>query len=95
MTLFHWSGFAGSDDKVAYLKSIGFDEAINYKTVTSLSDALKKACPNGVDMFFDNVRTYQGTIRNNFQISISSFMLEGPTFNLSYAACLQVFEILH
>ena len=48
-------GFAGSDDKVAYLKSIGFDEAINYKTVTSLSDALKKACPNGVDMFFDNV----------------------------------------
>ncbi|KAL5481908.1 hypothetical protein EMCRGX_G022182 [Ephydatia muelleri] len=48
-------GFAGSDDKVAYLKSIGFDEAINYKTVTSLSDAVKKACPNGVDMFFDNV----------------------------------------
>ena len=51
------SGFAGSDDKVAYLKSIGFDEAINYKTVTSLSDAVKKACPNGVDMFFDNVRS--------------------------------------
>eukprot|EP00731_Ephydatia_muelleri_P016525 Em0009g949a len=48
-------GFAGSDDKVAYLKSIGFDEAINYKTVTSISDAVKKACPNGVDMFFDNV----------------------------------------
>ena len=50
-------GFAGSDEKVTYLKSIGFDEAINYKTVTSLSDALKKACPNGVDMFFDNVRS--------------------------------------
>ena len=52
------SGFAGSDEKVTYLKSIGFDEAINYKTVTSLSDALKKACPNGVDMFFDNVRSW-------------------------------------
>ena len=48
-------GFAGSDEKVAYLKSIGFDAAFNYKTVSSLSDALKEGCPNGVDCFFDNV----------------------------------------
>ena len=50
-------GFAGSDDKVAYLKSLGFDTAYNYKTVSSLADALKEGCPNGVDVFFDNVRT--------------------------------------
>ena len=49
-------GFAGSDEKVEYLKSIGFDAAYNYKTVKSLSDALTEGCPNGVDVFFDNVR---------------------------------------
>ena len=49
------SGFAGSDEKVAYLKELGFDAAYNYKTVSSLSDALKEGCPNGIDMYFDNV----------------------------------------
>ena len=49
------SGFAGNDTKVEYLKSLGFDVAINYKTMSSLDEALKESCPNGVDMFFDNV----------------------------------------
>ena len=48
-------GFAGSDAKVAYLKEIGFDAAYNYKTIQSLDATLKEACPNGIDMFFDNV----------------------------------------
>ncbi|KAK4816031.1 hypothetical protein QYF61_011021 [Mycteria americana] len=48
-------GSAGSDDKVAYLKKIGFDEAVNYKTVTSLDEALHQAFPDGYDCFFDNV----------------------------------------
>ena len=48
-------GFAGSDTKVDYLKSLGFDAAFNYKTISSLKDTLKEACPNGVDIFFDNV----------------------------------------
>ncbi|XP_048788444.1 prostaglandin reductase 1 [Lagopus muta] len=48
-------GCAGSDSKVAYLKKIGFDEAFNYKTVTSLDEALRKASPDGYDCFFDNV----------------------------------------
>lgn len=48
-------GFAGSDKKVEYLKSIGFDAAYNYKTVKSLDEAIKESCPNGVDLFFDNV----------------------------------------
>ncbi len=38
-----------------YLKRLGFDEALNYKTMGSLSENLKKACPKGVDLFFDNV----------------------------------------
>lgn len=48
-------GCAGSDDKVAYLKKLGFDEAFNYKTVKSLDEALSKASPDGYDCFFDNV----------------------------------------
>ena len=48
-------GFTGSNAKVEFLKSIGFDAAYNYKTVGSLKEALAEACPNGIDMFFDNV----------------------------------------
>ena len=29
-------GSAGSDAKVAFLKDLGFDQAFNYKTITSL-----------------------------------------------------------
>ncbi|AII50704.1 NADP-dependent oxidoreductase [Hymenobacter sp. APR13] len=47
-------GTAGSDEKVAYLKELGFDEAINYKTA-NLAEALAAAAPNGVDCYFDNV----------------------------------------
>ncbi|XP_060093146.1 prostaglandin reductase 1 [Heteronotia binoei] len=48
-------GSAGSDEKVAFLKSLGFDVAFNYKTVGSLAEALKKASPDGYDCYFDNV----------------------------------------
>ncbi|EPQ03666.1 Prostaglandin reductase 1 [Myotis brandtii] len=48
-------GAAGSDDKVAYLKKLGFDVAFNYKTIKSLEETLKKASPDGYDCYFDNV----------------------------------------
>ncbi|KAM7366366.1 hypothetical protein PAMP_015812 [Pampus punctatissimus] len=48
-------GSAGSDAKVAFLKELGFDEAFNYKTVSSLEEALKKASPEGYDCYFENV----------------------------------------
>jgi len=49
-------GIAGADEKVAMLKSdFGFDEAINYKTTKNMAAAIKKAAPNGVDVYFDNV----------------------------------------
>jgi leukotriene B4 12-hydroxydehydrogenase/15-oxo-prostaglandin 13-reductase len=48
-------GTAGSDDKVAYLKKLGFDEAINYKTTPDINQAMAAAAPQGVDCYFDNV----------------------------------------
>lgn len=48
-------GIAGSDEKCEYIKSLGFDHAINYKTCGSIKSALDAVCPDGVDCFFDNV----------------------------------------
>merc|ERR550519_328223 len=47
-------GYAGSDDKVEWLKELGFDHAFNYKKVT-VTESLAKAAPNGVDCYLDNV----------------------------------------
>ncbi|XP_041472427.1 prostaglandin reductase 1-like isoform X1 [Lytechinus variegatus] len=48
-------GFAGSDKKVQYLKEIGYDVAINYKTMGDMDKALKEAAPKGIDCYFDNI----------------------------------------
>jgi len=49
-------GTAGSDDKISWLKNeLKFDEAINYRTTPDLKEALKAACPNGIDLYYDNV----------------------------------------
>ena len=47
-------GIAGGSEKCAYLKEIGFDGAIDYKS-EQLYPALKKHCPKGIDVYFDNV----------------------------------------
>ncbi len=47
-------GIAGGKDKCDYLRSIGFDAAIDYKH-EDVKSALKEHCPNGVDVYFDNV----------------------------------------
>jgi len=50
------AGIAGSDRKTRYLiDELGFDAAVNYRTIPDLRKALKEACPNGVDIYFDNV----------------------------------------
>lgn len=49
-------GIAGSDEKIKYItEELGFDAGINYKTTRDLRQALKDACPNGVDIYYDNV----------------------------------------
>jgi NADPH-dependent curcumin reductase len=48
-------GIAGSPDKCRYVvDELGFDACINYKT-EDLVPALRAACPNGVDIYFENV----------------------------------------
>jgi len=49
-------GSAGSPAKVAWLTTeAGIDEAFDYRTVESLGGALAQACPDGIDVYFDNV----------------------------------------
>jgi NADPH-dependent curcumin reductase CurA len=48
-------GIAGSDEKNEYLrKELGVDVALNYKN-PGVQLALKEACPNRIDVYFDNV----------------------------------------
>ncbi|MFF9058069.1 NADP-dependent oxidoreductase [Streptomyces sp. NPDC014882] len=48
-------GSAGSDDKVKLLvEEYGFDAAFNYKN-GSVSEQLREAAPDGIDVYFDNV----------------------------------------
>ncbi|HXC54443.1 MAG TPA: NADP-dependent oxidoreductase [Rhizomicrobium sp.] len=48
-------GSVGSDEKAAYLKSLGVDKTINYKTCGNLNAAVAAAFPEGIDVYFENV----------------------------------------
>ncbi|HUX49171.1 MAG TPA: NADP-dependent oxidoreductase [Spirochaetia bacterium] len=49
-------GIAGSDRKTDWLTgSLGFDHASNYKSAADLSTEIGSSCPDGVDIYFDNV----------------------------------------
>lgn len=49
-------GTAGSDWKVDWItEDLGFDVGVNYTETEDLEDALKDACPDGIDVYFDNV----------------------------------------
>ncbi|WP_367110267.1 NADP-dependent oxidoreductase [uncultured Psychrobacter sp.] len=49
-------GIAGSSEKIDYLENeLGLDKGINYKQTDDMQAAIKEACPDGVDVFFDNV----------------------------------------
>ncbi len=64
-------GIAGGDDKVEWiLKDCGYDAAFNYKTTENYGVKLKELCPNGIDVYFDNVG---GTITDAVFMQINTF----------------------
>lgn len=49
-------GTVGSDEKVNHVvNELGFDAAFNYKTIKAYVSKLREACPEGIDVYFDNV----------------------------------------
>ena len=52
----HIVGIAGGREKCAFSKEVfGFDPMIDYKSESNITEALKRVCPKGVDVYFDNV----------------------------------------
>ncbi len=49
-------GIAGGPEKTALCTDVfGFDDAIDYKAVDDLDEAIRQACPDGIDVYYDNV----------------------------------------
>jgi len=64
-------GIAGTDEKCEILRNeYAFDEAINYSTTKNMRKAIAAACPQGVDVYFDNVG---GDISDAVLVKINQF----------------------
>jgi NADPH-dependent curcumin reductase CurA len=49
-------GVAGNADKCLYVQeTLGFNDCIDHRAVMDLETALRDACPNGIDVYFENV----------------------------------------
>jgi len=49
-------GVAGSDEKIRYLtEELGYDGGFNYKDSSDYYASLRDLCPNGIDIYYDNV----------------------------------------
>lgn len=48
-------GSAGSPEKLAWLKEVGVDAVLNYKETDNLTKTLGELCPDGIDVYFENV----------------------------------------
>ncbi|MFV8394054.1 NADP-dependent oxidoreductase [Flavobacterium sp. LB2P6] len=73
-------GIAGSDEKATMLKKeFGYDDVINYKTTADINKAIATLCPNGVDVYFDNVGG-----------SISDAVIQNLNFHARIVLCGQI-----
>ncbi len=69
-------GIAGGPEKTALcLDTFGYDAAIDYKATDDLEAALREACPNGIDVYYDNVGgdtldTVLGLMNQNGRVTI-------------------------
>jgi NADPH-dependent curcumin reductase CurA len=73
-------GIAGTDEKAKLLiDHFGFDQVINYKTTTDINQSVKEACPDGVDVYYDNVGG-----------EISDAVISAINFHARIALCGQI-----
>ncbi|MDB4926642.1 NADP-dependent oxidoreductase [Mucilaginibacter sp.] len=64
-------GIVSTDEKIVLLKTkFGYDEAINYKTTPDMKAAIAQLCPEGVDIYFDNVG---GTISDGVIANMNNY----------------------
>lgn len=61
---------AGTDEKVEWCKSIGYRTGINHRTAPDLTEAIARACPQGVDVFMDNTA---GPIHDAALLNLNTF----------------------
>ena len=49
-------GIAGGTDKCTFVRDeLGFDECVDYHAANDLAGALRSVCPDGIDVYFENV----------------------------------------
>ena len=60
-------------------EEFGYDDVINYKTTTDINKAIADLCPNGVDVYFDNVGG-----------SISDAVIQNLNFHARIVLCGQI-----
>ena len=64
-------GIAGGADKVRHcVEDLGYDACIDYKTEPDIKAALERACPKGIDVYFDNVG---GAITDAVILALNNF----------------------
>jgi len=92
-------GSAGSVDKIAWLKTeAGVDEAFNYHDTDDVSATLAKLCPDGIDLYYDNVGGdhLAGAIdhMNNFGRIVCCGMISGYNDEKSKPGPANLFKII-
>ena len=49
-------GIAGGPDKCLWVQeTLGFDDCVDHRAADLRRQSLKEACPNGIDVYFENV----------------------------------------
>lgn len=61
---------AGSDEKLAWCREIGYDAGVNHRSAEDLTAALAAACPDGIDVYLDNTA---GPIHDAAMANLNTF----------------------
>jgi len=81
----HPIAVAGTDEKLAWCRELGYEAGINHATTPDLVAALAETCPNGIDVYFDNTAgpIHDAVMQNlalNARIIICGLISQAATF---------------